>query len=115
LVIPQFHDTYSYCQQLQWNCDDDKSFTNCSSRYQDGRNRSVITNAGTFTQDGQTVQVDSACLPNATAGGASSYCLNCEELGGYRTTTQGLGLLVIALGFVGIALYFLPKAINVKV
>jgi len=116
LIIPQFSSSYAYCEELQWNCDADRSFSNCTSRRQEQRNTSVVKE-GSHTQDGVTTKVDSTCQTNATAGGGGApyYCLNCETLGGYRSTVQGLALIVIAIGLIGFGLYFLPKTINVKV
>lgn len=108
LILPQFSSSYRYCQGLEWKGAAGDVYTNCTARYQEEFNETEVAQraagaTGSHTENGVTSPVDDDAI-NVT-----SYCLNCETAGGYRTANQGLNLLILTLALVGFALIFLPK------
>jgi len=104
LILPQFSSSYRYCQARTWQGAVGNVYTNCTNRYQDAFNTSFVdASSGTHTENGAT---DPVTTDNANA---ESFCLDCTTLGGYRTTMQGITLLVFVLAIIGFGIYFIPK------
>lgn len=107
LIMPQFSSAWRYCQEVKWTGANAGVTTNCT--YDDDPahfNNSMInvSTTYTYTRSGVgTYDID------ATADGASSLCLGCLTAGGWRTSTQGLLLLVLVAALVTFALYFFKR------
>lgn len=105
LILPNFSKAWRFCQAKQWNPDDGGLLgANCTTPYTNA-NTSAVTGTP-HTEDGETVPAEVDIDPYESI---DVYCLNCETLGGYRTTVQGLVLLALALALIGFAMIFLPK------
>lgn len=100
IVLPQFANTYNYCQNPAWKPDNssDGTYTNCSSRVQDAYNSTPTPSDYPITEDTTDDHLNYTKL-----------CLNCDTAGAYRTTIQGLAVLLIVIGVIGFAVYFLRR------
>ncbi len=106
VFMPFFSSSWRYCQARQWNCGVAGVYTNCTSRYQDPFNTTVVDpSTGTHTEGGLTDPVDT----DTTQAACTHYCLNCETAGGYRTSAQGLLLLVLVIALIGFGVRYLPR------
>jgi len=103
IMMTQFSNAWRYCQARQWVGAQGGALTNCTTPYQTSNTTYVNPAGAEHTENGLTSPI---ATDNANA---NSFCLNCATLGGYRTTVQGLTLLVLAIGFIGFGLYFMKK------
>lgn len=93
MVLPFFNTAYNFCQAKSWNCETGTSYANCTQRYQEAYNTTVVSGT-TYLNDPVT---GSICLKE---------CLNCDTRGGYFATNQGLTLLVLVMALLGIGMAF---------
>jgi len=97
LILPQLDGAMDRsCSSITWRCADGGVKTNCT--YDMG------TNTTSTPTDYPIIET--------TAGDhvwCSEQCLSCDDSGGFRTTTQGLLLLVIVIGLIGFAVYFMRR------
>lgn len=105
IMLPEFRKSWQYCQNPRWRADNQSVGTNCTNEI--AFNNTPITSAGTWTADDGKSYVCGGDQDCTTA--TSRFCVNCDTLGGYRTSTQGLVLLILVMGIVGIAVAFIPK------
>ena len=104
LILPYFSTAYRFCSNKQWEGATGGVYTNCSNRYQDAFNQTPVPASGGYhTENGETNPVDSDSL-NST-----QFCLNCSVLGGYRTTIQGLTVLVLVLALIFFGVKYLKR------
>lgn len=107
LIMPQFSKAWKYCQALQWNPDEGGALgANCTTPYTNTNSTPVVNETTKHTEEGDTWPVDQ---DSTAIEGVDYYCLNCDTPGGYRTTVQGLVILVLSLALIGFAIKFLPK------
>ena len=110
LVLPMFSDAYRYCQTVKWAGAHGTGTGNCT--YDDVNfNTSEITAGST----GQHTESSLGTYDIEADHSADRYCLKCVTEGGWRTTTQGLVILVLVVGMIAFALYFFPKKISIGV
>jgi hypothetical protein len=102
MILPQFSLAWRFCQARAWYVANG-SYTNCSARY--SVNSTPVTTNDTHTENGETIPFGDGDFDNPT--GVREYCQNCDTAGGYRQTNQGLLLLVLVIGLVGIAVAYL--------
>ena len=104
LIIPQFSNAWRFCSNKQWEGATGGVYTNCSSRYQDAFNQtSVLADSTHHTEEGETNPV------NADSLNSTQYCLNCSVQGGFRSTVQGLVLLIMVLGLIAFGLRYMKR------
>lgn len=104
LIMPQFSKAWRYCQAKEWVGTQGGVLTNCTTPYQTANTTFVDNTTATHTEDGETNPRDTD-----TDGGTNRFCLNCKTLGGYRTTVQGLVVLVLMLALITFGLHFFPR------
>lgn len=101
VMLPYFSTAWRYCQALQWVGAHGSSYTNCTVPYQTS-NTSAVSGTS-HTENGIT-------SPVATdSGNSDEFCLNCATQGGYRTTVQGLSVLILVIGLIAFGLHFFGK------
>ena len=104
ILLPQFSTAWKYCQAREWVATQGGVLTNCTTPYTTANTSFVDTTGGTHTESGLTSPI------NADTGApVDAFCLNCSTLGGYRTTVQGLVLLLLVLFLVAIGLRFFGR------
>ena len=103
LLLPEFGKSYGYCVAPVWKMDTDYSASNCSDGVTRGGNASAITAAGSYAaNNGITYPCTTDCNPDS-----ANFCVNCDTRGGYRTSNQGLLLLVLVMALIGIGLTYI--------
>lgn len=112
ILLPQFSTSWRYCQAREWKCADGGTTTNCTTPYATSNTTQVVLNATgsatSHTELGLTESVETDDCSNHT--NVDNFCLNCDTAGGYRSATQGLLLLGLVLGLMGLGIKFiLPK------
>ena len=104
ILLPQFSSAWRYCQARQWVATQGGVMTNCTTPYQTANTTFVDTTGTSHTEGGLASPLNSD-----TGVGVDRFCLNCSTAGGYRTTVQGVLLLVLVLFLVAIGLRYFGR------
>lgn len=107
MIMPFFKQSWQYCQDMVWEGAQGGTLTNCT-RVIENSNTTAVMVAGNIshTEGGYPAARVAA---DANYLFTNQFCLNCNVAGGYRTTSQGLTLLVLVIGLVGFAVYFFKR------
>lgn len=98
VIFPNFKKSWQFCDTKTWYPAHGAVTTNCTSLV-DTKNDTMLSGA-TFTEDGET-------WATSGVGAQNNFCLSCSTEGNYRSTNQGLQVLILVIALVGFGVGFL--------